>query len=156
MCPDPEWDFDGLPEPEARERRAAGEWGERFVWEHLIRRHEAGGARLTGRTEQGAFLVLAAGQGEEQIEIRRMDTERYKQSGFDIGVFRDGTLEDFYEVKSTRGGSFNHMRLSESQAVKAFASPGRYHLAAVLYAMTERASVKVFCWGEERGGSPAA
>ncbi len=156
MCPDPEWDFDGLPEPEARERRAAGEWGERFVWEYLIRRHEAGGARLTGRTEQSAFLVLAAGQGEEQIEIRRMDTERYKQSGFDIGVFRDGTLEDFYEVKSTRGGSFNHMRLSESQAVKAFTSPGRYHLAAVLYAMTERASVKVFCWGEERGGSPAA
>ena len=78
-----------------------------------------------------------------------MDTARHKQSGYDIGIFKNGEIWEYYEVKSTRGGSFSNMNLSRSQAARAFANPGRYHLAAVFYAKTEQAYVKIFCWGEE-------
>ena len=43
---DPEWEFAGLPDTEARERREAGEWGERFVRDYLVRRFQDKGARL--------------------------------------------------------------------------------------------------------------
>ena len=164
---DPEWEFAGLPDAEARERREAGEWGERFAWDYLVRRFQDQGARLIERSGQSAFLILPDGSGpavqpgtaespsgptETRLEIRFMDTARHKQSGYDIGIFKNGEIWEYYEVKSTRGGSFSNMNLSRSQAARAIANPGRYHLAAVFYAKTEQAYVKIFCWGEETAG----
>ena len=94
-------------------------------------------------------VLIPDGPGEERLEVRLMDTAHHKQSGFDIGILKNGELWEYYEVKSTRGGSFSNMNLSRSQAARAFANPGRYHLAAVFYAKTEQAYVKIFCWGEE-------
>ena len=145
---DPEWEFAGLPDTEARERREAGEWGERFVRDYLVRRFQDKGARLVEQDGQSAMLI-PDGPGEERLEVRLMDTAHHKQSGFDIGILKNGELWEYYEVKSTRGGSFSNMNLSRSQAARAFANPGRYHLAAVFYAKTEQAYVKIFCWGEE-------
>lgn len=79
----------------------------------------------------------------------RMDTEEYKQLGFDIGVYRNGEITDRYEVKSTVRSNLSQMELSHSQVSTAFTHGNCYHQAVVLHAMSEQALVKRFCWREE-------
>lgn len=78
-----------------------------------------------------------------------MDTEEYKQLGFDIGVYRNGEITDRYEVKSTVRSNLSQMELSHRQVSTAFAHGNCYHLAVVLHAMSEQALVKRFYWREE-------
>lgn len=96
--------------------------------------------------EETLFMKTKGLEKDEglQYEVCYMDTETYKQAGFDILVIGRDALgteitKDYFEVKTHSLGSIakNRLHFSEEQMKLAMAKGGHYHALKVSYDLNE-------------------